>query len=806
MMTDSSNPQFLKDNGTPNLPELMNTFQRCGPTVAGGLAWLDNTRFCKWSNQGVDGKKHDVEGQKNGAAFPFDGASDCRPMVVDDIINERAAMLTTAFWAQQTQPGSVGTDDDAGTYAVALWEHLMFAEPMFTELIREVELSAQYIEHYGWTVLAPRWQRQMGIKRHTVYLAGIEAAGQAEAQATAAQAAAATTAPGNPQQPTLNTPPQDDGTAQPAPGLLAFAQMIMDPTREEEAVTFAMGWYDDFVKQNLPEDMQDDAPQLSEARVRKMVQDLRNTGKAITPLPYLAQNRPQIEALKPWDEVYLPPELTSDNEIMFQVERVHESDLRNRIVTEQYDKAWVELAVKHKGALSAAPMEIRTTPIGIGGLVGGATSSPVFSAQPTLNNTLIEIVHAVYHGVDNDGIPAVYCTTFHRQVSNSYALHDEVEGSEGELPFAAGAREWWCRSITASRSVPETAHTRQNIIKGTLDSIIDRASITTMPPVNVYESPMGTQYKFGPAKQNYVKVGREPKFMEGPGGEGMSEAVEVLTTVKGMIDNSYGLMSPDVNQPRLQMSQGMSVQKFLAMWNKAKQQVLNLCRIHMDDQEFADITGAPAGWLNGHREDTACLSCQFHFDVRELDPKLNMERIEGMNKIALPNDVLGTINRGAWAAFMVRGIMGPRAAKGLINNQTDASQALRDRAETQVLKMFAGNTPALIDKQDPTAPGLLQATLQNVLSNPVYVLALNDAALGTVAQATQQTPQQILQTAVATLSQQPTPPGSQPAQPQRKPDDRFSGLLMTWLQNLQFIGQTQPENRQIGRQGVKAMQ
>jgi hypothetical protein len=37
---------------------------------------------------------------------------------------------------------------------------------------------------------------------------------------------------------------------------------------------------------------------------------------------------------------------------------------------------------------------------------------------------------------------------------------------------------------------------------------------------------------------------------------------------------------------------------------------------------------------------------------------------------------------------------------------------------------------------------------------------------------------------------------------QRQPDPRFSGLLIKWLQNLQFVGVTQPANKQIGRIGV----
>jgi hypothetical protein len=762
------NASYLLDSGKPNVPELSNMFQRCGPVVAGGLAWLDNTRFCRWPNQFVDGRKHDIPGKKDGAAIPFDGASDMRPFVVDDIIAERAAMKATAFWHARMQPGSSETDD--GNYAIALLEWLIF-RLMFYDLTREVELSAQYEEHYGWMVLAPRWRREIGMKKKTITLAEIQQAAQEVQQQQS-------------QQQQAQDQGQDPGPAI-DPQLVQLAQlptMIADPMQEDAAIEFLSQWYDRYVKNEVPADMQDAVPDVKISTVRKAVQDLRDTGTGTVPIAYLAKNQPEIAALKPWDEVFIPPELTTENEIVFQVERVHEGELRSRIITDGYDKDWVEKAVKYKGAITAAPMEIRATPLGLGGLTGGATSSPVFSAQPTLNNTLIEILHCIYRAADADGVPAIYNTTIHKLITESCAKHEEVEGCGADLPYAAGVREWWCRSITSSRGVPERAHTTQNIIKGILDSIIDRANITALPPVNVYESPTGAQYKFGPAVQNYVRMGKEPKFMETPNGQGLSESVEVLTAVTKMKDNSYGLMSEDVPAPRLQMSQSMAVARFLMTWNKAMQQVMALCRVHMEDADFGDITGAPAGWLDAHRDDADVLNVSLMFDVRELDSELMMKRIETMNNIALPADVMGTINRAQWSSDMVRAILGPMAAKRLVTPLPDASQALMDKANLEVLKMFAGNPPNFMDKADPTAAGLLQDVQQIVTQNPTYLRALTDDALATVAG---QNAGQIVQ--------QIGP---------RNPDPRFSELLTKYLQNLKFIGVTQPENQQIGKMGV----
>lgn len=758
------NAPYLKDDGTPNVSELLAMFNRCGPVVAGGLAWLDNTRFCRWPNQSPDGKKHDVKGDSKGAAIPFDGASDVRPFVVDDIINERAAMKTTAFWHARSQPGAAGTAE--GNYAVALMEHLIW-RLMYYDLTREVELSAQYEEHYGWMLLAPRWRREIGMRRKTITLVEIQAAAQ-QVQQLIAQAQAS-----------------GGDESQLDPSMLQLAQLpvlIADPTQEAAAIEMLTNWYDRYVTQNVPADMQDRVPKVKASTARKAVRALRDTGTASVPIAYLAKNQPEIAALKPWDEAFLPPELTTENEIVFQVERVHESEIRSRIITDDYDENWAAHAIKFKGAVTAAPMEIRATPLGIAGLTGGGTSSPVIASQATLNNTVIEVIHAIYRAPDEDGVPTVYCTTLHRQITDAYAKHEEVEGHGSDLPYSAGVREWWCRSITSSRGVPEKAHTTQNVIKGVLDSIIDRANITALPPVNVYESPTGAQYRFGPAVQNYVKLGKEPKFMEAPSGAGMADSVAVLQAVSKMKDNAYGLMSEDVPAPRLQMSQGMAVQRFLMTWNKAFQQTMALCRVHMSDAEFVGITGAPAGWLDAHREDSSAFDCALMFDVRELDSELMMKRITAMNNIALPSDVLGVISRGEWSGDMVRAFMGPLAARRLVQSVPDASQALRDKANLEVLKMFAGNPPNFMDKVDPTAAGLLKNVQEIVTQNPTYLRALTDEAL--VAIAGQQAGQ---------LAQQLGP---------RNPDERFSELLLKYLENLKFIGVTQPNNRENGAMGI----
>lgn len=793
---------YRKEDGTPNIAKLINAFKRCAPSIPGGIFWLDNVRFCRWPNQHPSGRKwpagtpldhepHHGAMDPQHEAKPWNGASDMRPFVVDDIINERVAMKTASFWRAMMQSQNAGESEEE-SYAIALADWLIFTK-LTAKLNKEVELSAQYADHYGWCLIGARWRTEISLKRYTLTMDEIQQEAQAAAQQLAA-AAGSQNAEGGMQngQPAA---PQAQLNSQQLEQLQKTAQlpaMILDPSREGEAIQFLQDWYDEYIEKNLPESVRNQAPKLSAQRVRKCVQDLRKTGTCTAPLPFVVRDEPELFALKPWEEVFIPPELTTANEMIFLAEWISDTELDNRALTEDYDPTWVAQAKKFRGQYSLSTMMIQNQPAGLPGLLGGGvTQTPVQTPVPGMG--LVQTVHAVYRDVDEDGVPGVYMTTFHPLVQKD-AMGGDLFGKDGladgaldgDLPYEPCCRENWARSITASRSVPEMASTHQNIVKGILDGLIDRQSITLLPPVNVYESPTGTKYTFGPAKQNYVRQGKEPEFMQLPSGQGTADATETYEMIRKSVDNRFALMSEDVPAPRMQTQQEKDVRSFLIAWTNALRRALLLCQQKMDDAEFAEITGAPLGWLESRRQEPGLLTLALDFDVRELDQELSMKKVDAMNKLALPNDTMGVIQRGRYSEWMTRLIAGPRAAKFLIQPLPDATQQLKDKANMEVLKMFAGNPPNFVDKDDPTAASLLQFTQQIVMSNPTYLRNLTDEALQAVAGQN-----------AGVVAQQLQQSGQQ-----RTPDPRFSMLLMKWLENLKFIGVTQVQNRTTGAIGT----
>ena len=123
---------------------------------------------------------------------------------------------------------------------------------MHNTLGSESELLAQHMMAYGWSAAFVGWEQKSALKTQTLSLE--------EVMQMAAQAAPDTL-------------------------LASLPGMIEDPEREGEVAQVVM----DYV------------PGMKKRAARRVVKDLRETGQAEFPVPYLCKNAPALVALKPYD-------------------------------------------------------------------------------------------------------------------------------------------------------------------------------------------------------------------------------------------------------------------------------------------------------------------------------------------------------------------------------------------------------------------------------------------------------------------------------------------------------------------------
>lgn len=687
---DGTDDRLVHDTGKAMVADMIDEFKRCTPVYSGWhrMGANEAIRFCRWPGQSIDGKKHDANMPEGKEAFPFDGASDARTFLTDDAIDEIVAVEVLTFYRAILRVQGVGSSDSEGAAYINQLLEWIVGTKQFRTLRQEVELHSQYTHTYGWSVLQISWLQEHVLKLIEATLEQImQMADQARAQGQGA----------------LN-----------AQIMAALPAMIMDESREHEFVSTITSI----------------VPGLTDKRARKLVRDLRETGHAKVPMPYLCKNEPMIRALKPWEEVFISNSVTDiQHARVFVKEWLNETQIRQMEYTEHWDPEWIEEVCKLKGQF---------TTFGGASMITGGTGVATDAARNVqtgdyveyaTNTELIEVIHGYTPRLDEDNVRGIWRTTFHALLPQSkvnpnkelFAKHELLDYRHGQMPFVVRKREHWSRSITSSRGLPEIFHTTERSYKTQEDGIVDSTSLSVMPPIIVPEL-AGVGYKFGPGRQIPESVpGRAPRAMSFPT-PGVPYAFQLMSLLERRISRRIGTRAaneapegPDAQRQKL-------ISGNLGSWSEAFQQEFQLIEQFMAPEEFQRITGAP----QAPSSDEESISQQYDFiltfDVRELSMDHVMEELKAIRDTVLPADAMGRIDRGKLVELLLRAI-DPNLAKELLLDNESASQQVFSKVKLDLLSMMGGFQPELVE-MDATAQSQLEFAKQLMGSNPKMRQAL----------------------------------------------------------------------------------
>lgn len=774
-------------DGSPKVGDLITEFKRNGSQgdQFGRMLRAEDTRLARWDGQSEDGKKHAKDQPDGDEVFPWEGASDVRNYLADGAVNEHVALCYMAFWNAVLKIAG-GTENDLSDAATAT-EYLdwLIHFQLLNQLDNEVELSAQYMHSIGATALHVTWEREVGRKLITVKMDQLLAMAQAAQQQSAAVQTSGNTSPQPSPQGGEGADPEALEQQQLMEVLSVLPSLINDPTQEAEAVKAVQYVYEAYVKQNLPEELQEsDILLLSDKRARAAVKSLRKDGECELPMPYLCKNQPRISALKPYRDIVLPVEVgpVQESPVVFIRVLMTEAMLRSKVLGDGWDPTWAELAVATKGKFSTWQLNNPYSAYG------------TWSWRAVDNRSwLIEVVYAYYKQVDEDGVTQCQYTVFSPHITKDPKAADaneELAAKNGILnyprsdyPVILGRRERFDRSWLATRGLAEILAADQNVEKAMTDNIVDLASIATVPPLNVPKG-MTARYKIGPAVQNEFVPGREAHFMQMPTA-GMTPAVEVITGIRQKMARYCGLFDASVLPQLSALLQQPMVKKFLIMWGEALQMAYELS-VKFAPETIEKVTGNAPG------EDVDNFHYVMHFDTGQFQPELMEAKIKAFTEAAA-SDPTGSFDMSALARFKAR-MIDPQMAKELLVPQSQASAKIYRDVQSDILNMFAGSEVQYADaSNDPAAPTKLQNAMEILFSNPNYVKAIDPKMAGQLdPQAGQR---------VAMMQQQLAQQDGGGSAP---PDPRFSELLMNYFKNLQQ-GVVQQQNKQVGRTGVKKL-
>ena len=379
------------------------------------------TRYAIWNGQSADGKKHYREGSRV-SPTPWDGASDLRVFLVDNIINKKVAMQCMAVKRANLSAVPVEGNDLGRAQDVSNFMRWLI-NTQIPEVDREMELCANYLNEKGIAVMGAFWEKRKEKTLVNVRLQDLQA----------------------------QFPQVDIGA------------LINDDAAAADLKAIFVEQYD-----------------CSANKAANMLKKLRKDGETSVPVVGAERSFPVLRAFN-LDENLFIPSFSLDLENVpgiYRVEYFTAEQLRAMVNTDGWDSDWVEKAIKTvRGKLITISPSEYLQPI---------SRSFVYTQQRFTDKIGVVFAYQRLSDEDGvPGIYCTVFNPILPPDSNQkgYACHSLLGYAHGQYPFTLFRREYLSRKLHDSRGLPEPGKPWQDQIKSHKDSRIDAASLGVLPPL-----------------------------------------------------------------------------------------------------------------------------------------------------------------------------------------------------------------------------------------------------------------------------------------------------------------------------------
>jgi hypothetical protein len=479
---------------------------------------------CHWKGQHEDRCKHS-DGEEE--AFPWDGASDARVRVVQPLIREHVSFALFTFLRAKVQMRAMRplTEGRISNVAEKLLKWRIYTH-MRQELLTELPLAYTWMFTRGLVVIGIEWEQQRTIEEVPVSAQDAQLLFQemgAEDQLL-----------------------ELFSDADPSPTLLDFIQSF--------------------------------SPIINRDRARKILSELRRDLQTTVPIVFLVENKPKWTALRMVHDVLLPSSASSiqSERWINRRELVTESELTDRIETENYDPDFVTEAIKKKGEFAGWHVNDRFSATAIGG-----------------ERDLIELQHFYSRRLVN-GTPCVYRTVFSESVmgikTDLCALHQVHPYKHKQYPFVLWRWQAEHRMLLHERGIAHEAWSDEQDIKKQQDGLNDRSDLINRPPMFIpslrYEALKG---RFKPG--HYLAINRPNELTWPPLPPSDQTPLKVMELVKTRLDERYALFGPTVDPALKEIRREHLAGHMLAQFEQTLEQTWQLQQQYETQAEVERVAG-----------------------------------------------------------------------------------------------------------------------------------------------------------------------------------------------------------------------
>lgn len=601
--------QIFEDK--PDVDELKFEFERAKANLS---TWMDRAedarevRFNEWAGKTGDGKKSGPE------AFPFDGASDLDPNVINPLIDGDVATLTQALTKANLVAAPVESGDIASAKLVT--EFLRWRMGTMDELMRESSIGANYLLQNGVTFFGTYWKQEKARKFEPISLEQI---------------------------------------AQQSPEL---AMAIEDPE----------------MKEGVEEMFYPLFPKLKKRRVKKMLNELRKNGETEIPTEKVVVNRPAVKAYELGRELIVDSNVI-DLESARSIHCIHyySPEALKQKVNEGWDEAWIDEAIEKAKDF----YEERYSDSAMHYDYGTSYGSQHYEG-------LIRVVTTYRKELDEDDVPVVTKTCWTDEMDEA-GFHEPVGYDEGRYPFVCITREHLNHRLLDSRGYPELLKSYELAVKTEVDSRRDRASMSTMPPV---EYQIGRRpERLGPGAQIPVRRRGEVGFMEIP--RYSQASMEVEMQIRQLCNRITGRATGPDDAVEANVIKQHLVNCWLSGWKEVLKRVWCLDRTYSGPMIWFRVTNNEQGAQLILDETAELYDFNISWNSMNQDESKVIEKLDTVGKLMSQYDRQGTARYDVYLRKVLEAI-DPNLASQLIMPAQEATDKEIKETSADLAKIYSG--------------------------------------------------------------------------------------------------------------------
>lgn len=622
-------------------------------------------RYAIWSGQSADGKKHARGANGQIDPVPWDGASDLRVYLIDNLINDKVAMMMEAINKASLVAQPVEGNDIKRAKQVSTFMKWLLKTQM-PDFEREMELGIQYLQEKGAFIMGQFWETSQEKILTTLRLTDLQA----------------------------QFPDVD------------FQQLL------------ASGDADDYLK-SLFEEIYG----VTRGKAGKMLKELFRNGITTVAVVGREKSYPVMRALSLDTDCFIPPD-TTDIEAATEIHLVKyytPEKLRSLVNTDGWDKNWVENAIAtNKGKmLSVTPVEYMQP----------MSRSFVYTQQRFTNKIGVvwtyqrlsdeDGVPGVYLTIFSPDLPpsqgGVGGDGTKYGAHKGYAKSGLYGDTDGRYPFILYRREYLSRKLHDSRGLPEPLKPLQDTIKAHKDARIDTASYNIMPTIFY---PIGRPIlKWGAGAR--VPERRANEYHYGDPIPFDQTTEESLKTLTNDARDYAGFAPSDSDEPINPTKNQAEINKLFGSLAASLHQIWNLFKKYGNEVTYYRVVGVQSEeatrFERGPEDEDFYF--QMVYNLRDADSEFSLEKIKSMMEMAAAMDRTGAVD---WTEFLQVALeaQDPSIAARVLRPAEVGAQMVVNDVQDDLTKLWAGIS---VNVAPNTPPQIALQTIENWAQSPDVV-------------------------------------------------------------------------------------